>query len=111
LTLARKHQRNISGVYDGMIPGEDFEDLDDIFAGDHLGKQLWDILGATGAVPDLVAADPRFQSCVSDFAVLLGRIKDGQGPPPLRHFGGRSTSNMARIEAIDKISGQIWIGP
>jgi hypothetical protein len=103
LTLTRKRQRNISGVYDGMIPGEDFEDLQDIFAGYNLGKQLWDILGNTGTVQDLVAADPRFQACVSDFAVLLGRIKDGQRLPPLTYLGG--TSIMARIEAIDKISG------
>jgi hypothetical protein len=33
LTLKRRHQGNISGVYDGMLPGEEFLDLTDAFPG------------------------------------------------------------------------------
>jgi hypothetical protein len=33
LTLGRKRHRNISGVYDGLLPGKEFLDLHQLFAG------------------------------------------------------------------------------
>jgi hypothetical protein len=103
LTLKSRRQRNISGIYDGMLPGEEFLDLSDAFPGYNPAHLLFQVLHDTYGDPVLVHAHASFVVCRSYFAILLGKIKDGQKLPTVTCFGG--TAIMARYEAIERVRG------
>jgi hypothetical protein len=103
LTLKRRRQGNISGVYDGMLPGEEFLDLSDAFPGYDPAHLLFQVLRDTCGDRLLVHAHASFVICRSHFAILLGKIKDGQNLPTVTYFGG--TTIMARYEAIERVRG------
>jgi hypothetical protein len=107
LATRRKRQHNASAVYDGMLAGDEFLDLNDMFDGYNPAEVMFEVLGWTGAVPDLINEHAGWKRCQEDFARaeprLLGRIKDGQKLPALTWLSG--TAIVARFEAISKITG------
>jgi hypothetical protein len=103
LTLKRRRQRTISGIYDGMLPGQEFLDLSDAFPGYNPAHLLFQVIRDTCGDPVLVHALANFVVCRSHFAILLGKIKHGQKLPIVTYFGG--TAIMARYEAIERVRG------
>jgi hypothetical protein len=107
LTLKRRHRRNIWGVYDGMLPGEEFLDLNDAFPDYNPAHLLFQVLRDTCGDAVLVHALASFAVCRSHFAILLGKIKDGQKLPTVTCFGG--TAIMGRYQAIKRVRGNIKV--
>jgi hypothetical protein len=99
LTFKRRRQRNIAGIYNGMIPGEEFPDLSGAFPGYNPTHLLFQVLRDTYGDPVLVHAHTSFVVCRSHFAILLEKIENGQKLPTVICFGG--TAIMARYEAIE----------
>jgi hypothetical protein len=90
-------------VDDGLLPGDEFLDLHQVFSGDSPACMLLPSLAETRGSPDLGNAHPRCLAGRSQFAALLGSIKDGQKVPPVTFLGG--TAIMARFEAIAAVAG------
>jgi hypothetical protein len=103
LTLKRKHQRNISGVYDGMLTSDEFLDLNDLFTVCKPAESLFEILAWKDAVPESFDTHPGFQTCHHDFVVLLGRIKDGQKLPAVTCLS--DTAIVAGFKRLTKLPG------
>jgi hypothetical protein len=103
LTLKRRHQRNISGVYNGILSGEESLDFRDAFPGYNPAHLLFRVLHDTCGDRVLVHAHASFVVCRSHFAILLQKIKDGQKLPTVTCFTG--TAIMARHEAIERVRG------
>jgi hypothetical protein len=82
-----------------MLPGEEFLDLSDALPGYNLAHLLFQVLRDICGDLVLVHAYASFIICRSHFAILLGKIMDGQKLPTVTCFGG--TGIMARYEASE----------